>query len=167
MPQDFQLSAGSGSFARGRSLIGRFKAPLASWNKSVADFQIEPDDPWKCYAPGEVVSGTVVLTVIKPIRITHVVVCLHGYARVFKNQTGPGDAASEVAFLGAGRGRRGTEYHGNGFLTLFEDEVVLCRDGRLKEGVYKFKFELEFPTTELPSSIEVCHCLIGKYFRLT
>lgn len=44
---------------------------------------------------------------------------------------------------------------GNGFATLFEDEVVLCGDGRLKEGIYKFQFELQLPPHNLPSSITV------------
>ncbi|KAI2403974.1 ph-response sensor protein, partial [Ophidiomyces ophidiicola] len=89
-----------------------------------------------------------------PLRITHLVVCLHGSARVFKNPVAPADAAAAAAGLVApGRGRRNGEYRGNGLATLFEDEVVLCGDGRLREGVYHFRFELAFPPYSLPSSI--------------
>jgi hypothetical protein len=44
---------------------------------------------------------------------------------------------------------------GNGLATLFEDEVVLCGDGRLKEGIYKFRFEMGLPPYALPSSLNV------------
>jgi hypothetical protein len=98
----------------------------------------------------------VILTVVKPVRITHLVVCLHAYVKVFKNTVTPGEAGPEIGFLGPGRGRRGGEYLGNGFATLFEDELVLCGEGRLKEGIYKFQFELELPPYNLPSSINVC-----------
>jgi hypothetical protein len=98
----------------------------------------------------------VILTVVKPVRITHLVVCLHAYVKVFKNTVTPGEAGPEIGFLGPGRGRRGSEYLGNGFATLFEDELVLCGEGRLKEGIYKFQFELELPPYNLPSSINVC-----------
>jgi hypothetical protein len=96
-----------------------------------------------------------VLTVTKPLRLTHVVICLHGYVKVFKNAVAPGESAEDSGYLGPGRGKRGGEYLGNGFASLFEDEVVLCGDGRLKEGVYKFRFELCFPSHTLPSSIHV------------
>lgn len=38
---------------------------------------------------------------------------------------------------------------------LLQDEVVLCRDGRLEAGIYEFHFDLEFPKEDLPSSIDV------------
>ena len=100
-------------------------------------------------------TGCVALTVVKPVRITHILVCLHGYAKVFKNQVAPGEGYAEVGQLGVGRGQRGEEYLGNALMSLFDDEVVLCGEGRLKEGVYRFKFELEFPSKRLPSSIDV------------
>lgn len=156
MPLDSILSSASPTLqARGRSLIAKFTTPLANRNKNISDFHIDADDPWRQYGPGDLVKGSVVLTVVKPIRITHLVVCLNGQARVFKNQVAPGEGYAEAGFLGANRGRRGQEYHGNGFMTLFEDEIVLCGEGRLKEGVYKFRFELEFPKMSLPSSIDV------------
>lgn len=74
---------------------------------------------------------------------------------MYKNPVVPGETVQDVGFLGPGRGRRNGEYLGNGLATLFEDEVVLCGDGRLKEGIYKFRFELCFPPYSLPSSISV------------
>ncbi|KAB8218997.1 hypothetical protein BDV33DRAFT_117263 [Aspergillus novoparasiticus] len=135
------------------SLLHKFRSSLGQRNRSLTDFYIEPDDPWRSYFPGDVIKGTVVLTVARPVRITHLVVCLHGYVKVFKNTVPSGETAPDVGFLGPGRGRRGAEYLGNGLATLFEDEVVLCGEGRLKEGIYKFRFEMVFPPYALPSSI--------------
>ncbi|RAL11080.1 pH response protein PalF [Aspergillus homomorphus CBS 101889] len=135
------------------SLLSKFRSQLGPRNRSITDFYIEPDDPWRSYFPGDTITGTVVLTVVRPVRITHLVVCLHGFVRVFKNTVPTGESSPELGFLGPGRGRRGPEYLGNGLSTLFEDEVVLCGEGRLKEGVYKFRFEMSFPPYALPSSI--------------
>lgn len=139
---------------RKSALFSRFTSPLATRNRHVTDFHVQPDDPWKSYGPGEVVKGCVVLTVIKPLPLTHLVVCLHGSARVHKNQVVPSENSTS-GFLGPGRGRRGLEYLGNGFASLFEDETVLCGEGLLKKGIYKFQFELRFPSHRLPSSIDV------------
>lgn len=141
--------------SKNRSLLSKFTAPFNNRNRNIFEFHIQPDDPWKTYSPGDVVKGSVVLAVVKPVRITHLVVCLHGYVKVFKNPVASGDGAEDSGFLGTGRGRRGGEYLGNGFASLFEDEVVLCGDGRLKEGIYRFNFELDFPQDNLPTSINV------------
>lgn len=138
-----------------RSLLSKFRSQLGQRNRNITDYYIEPDDPWRSYFPGDAIKGTVVLTVVRPIRITHLVVCLHGFVKVFKNTIPSGEVSPEMGFLGPGRGRRGAEYLGNGLSTLFEDEVVLCGEGRLKEGVYKFRFEMGFPPYPLPSSINV------------
>ncbi|KAH8428418.1 pH response protein PalF [Aspergillus melleus] len=135
------------------SLLSRFCSPFSQRNRSIADYYIEPDDPWRSYFPGDVIKGTVVLTVVRPVRITHLVICLHGFVKVFKNTVPSGEASPDAGFLGPGRGRRGAEYLGNGLATLFENEDVLCGEGRLKEGVYKFRFEMSFPPFALPSSI--------------
>lgn len=149
-------STQSSSPAPSRSLLSRLKAPLSSKSRNSFEFQIQPDDPHRQYAPGDIISGTVVLKVIKPLRITHLVVSLHGYAQVFKNPNAPGDAYKNYsATIGSGKGKKGGSYFGNGFVSLFEDEVVLCGEGRLSEGVYHFNFELEFPTKGCPSSIDV------------
>lgn len=141
--------------SRNRSILSKFTTHFGNRNRNVSDFYIQPDDPWKTYFPGDAIKGTVVLTVVKPVRITHLVICLHGFVKVFKNAVPPGETPQDLGFLGTGRGRRGGEYLGNGFATLFEDELVLCGDGRLKEGIYKFQFEMEFPPYGLPSSISV------------
>ena len=101
--------------------------------------------------------GSVVLTVARPVRVTHLVLCLHGYVKVSKNTHALRQSPStDGGFLGTGRGKRGSEYFGNGFAALFENEVALCGEGRLDVGVYEFKFELEFPSKGIPSSIDVC-----------
>ncbi|KAJ5579725.1 uncharacterized protein N7459_005710 [Penicillium hispanicum] len=135
------------------SFLSKFRSPLGQRNRSITDFYIDPDDPWRSYFPGDIIKGTVILTVVRPVRITHLVVCLHGYVKVFKNAVPAGEPSPDLGFLGPGRGRRGAEYMGNGLATLFEDEVVLCGDGRLKEGIYKFRFEMGLPPYALPSSI--------------
>jgi arrestin-related trafficking adapter 9 len=155
MPLEALFSNSTPSIPRRSSLLSRFTAPLSNRNRNVAEFYVDPDDPWKLYFPSETVKGSVVLTITKPLPITHLVVCLHGHARVYKNQVVPGDGVAASGFLGPGRGSRGVEYLGNGFTSLFEDEVVLCGDGLLKKGIYKFKFELGFPQQRLPSSIDV------------
>ncbi|EEP77389.1 pH-response regulator protein palF/RIM8 [Uncinocarpus reesii 1704] len=145
--------ATSASPARKRSILSKFTSRFSNRNRNISEFYIQPDDPWKSYSPGDAVKGAVCLTVVKPVRITHLVLCLHGYAKVYKNPVAPGETAEDSGFIATGRGRRNGEYLGNGLATLFEDEVVLCGDGRLKEGIYKFRFELCFPPYGLPSSI--------------
>lgn len=74
---------------------------------------------------------------------------------MFKNPNAPGDAYKTYSTtVGLGKGKKAGSYFGNGFASLFEDEVVLCGEGRLSEGVYHFNFELEFPSKGLPSSID-------------
>ena len=102
-------------------------------------------------------KGAVVLTVIKPVRVTHLVVRLHGHVRVFNTANAPGEGISpDSGSPGAGRARKGNEQVRNGYASLFEDEVTLCGEGRLDVGRYEFNFELDFPLTGLPSSIDVC-----------
>ena len=82
--------------------------------------------------------------------------CLHGFVKVFKHCNAPGEGISkEDGYAGTGRGKRGTEYWGNGLASLFEEEVVLCGEGRLGLGVYSFKFDVQLPLDGLPSSIDV------------
>ncbi|KAF2441137.1 hypothetical protein P171DRAFT_90348 [Karstenula rhodostoma CBS 690.94] len=139
----------------GRSLLSRLRAPLKSKTRNFTEFYIQPDDPHRQYAPGDIISGSVVVKIIKPLRITHLVISLHGYAQVFKNPNSPGDAYKNYSTtVGSGKGKKAGSYFGNGFVSLFEDEAVLCGEGRLGEGVYHFNFELEFPSKGLPSSID-------------
>ena len=154
----------SAAASPGRRILSRITSPFATKSRSITDFYIQPDDPHKQYSPGELVTGSVRLRVLRPTRVTHVVVSLHGYAQVFKNPGSPGEGfRGTPGYLGNGGGKKSAEYFGNGFASLFEDELVLCGDGRLAEGAYQFNFELEFPDTDLPSSIDVsiqtCHDL--------
>ncbi|KAH9878662.1 hypothetical protein IAQ61_001934 [Plenodomus lingam] len=138
-----------------RSFLSRLKSPLSSKSRNYTEFYIQSDDPHRQYAPGDIISGTVIIKIVKPLRITHLVVSLHGYAQVFKNPNAPGDAYKAYSTtVGSGKGKKAGSYFGNGFVSLFEDEVVLCGEGRLSEGVYHFNFELEFPSKGLPSSID-------------
>jgi len=140
-----------------RSIFSRFRSPFGSKTRHITDFHIEPDDPHKQYAPGDKIRGSVVLTVVRPLRVTHISVCLHGYVQVYKNPNSPGDgfrAYTNAIATGKER-RKAGGYFGNGFAQLFEDEVTLCGEGRLGEGTYRFNFILVFPQKKLPSSIDV------------
>jgi hypothetical protein len=140
----------------GRRILSRITSPFATKSRSIVDFFIQPDDPHRQYSPGDIVTGSVKLRVLRPVRVTHIVVSLHGYVQVYKNPGSPGDGLrANAGNIGTGRGKQSGEYYGNGFASLFEDEVVLCGDGRLAEGAYQFNFELEFPDNDLPSSIDV------------
>lgn len=165
MPLHTLLTNPAPFISRPSAILSRFTGPLANRNRNISEFYVQTDDPWKSYFPGETVTGCVVLTVVKPVPITHLVVCLHGHARVYRNQVMPGDGLAASGFRGQGRGSRGIEYLGNGFTSLFEDEVVLCGEGLLNKGVYKFKFELKFPPEGLPSSIDVSTLSVKKNFH--
>ena len=140
----------------GRSLLSRLTSPLKSRNRNLTDFYIRPLEPHRRYSPGDLVKGAVVLTVVKPIRLTHLTVCLHGFVRVFKNANGAHEPVPADSGLTASSNPRKTQYFGNGHASLFQDEVTLCGEGRLDAGVYEFNFELEFPSKGLPASIDVC-----------
>ncbi len=99
-------------------------------------------------------KGHLVLTVLKGFDITHLVVALHGYAKVYKHQIAPGDKAPVQDRVINGKGSKGFEYHGNGLASLFQEEQVLCGNGFLKKQVYKFAFEMHFPAKSMPSTIE-------------
>lgn len=100
-------------------------------------------------------KGIVVLTVVKPIRITHLTVALHGFVRVYRNSNVVTENTGNEPALAPGTSFRKSQYFGNGHASLFQDEVILCGEGRLEAGVYEFEFNLEFPRNGLPSSIDV------------
>jgi arrestin-related trafficking adapter 9 len=135
---------------RSSSFFARFGLPIRSRTRNLADFHIRPNEPHRNYSAGDLVRGAVILTVIKPIRITHLTVTLHGFVRVFK---GPvvAEATTSPVLPTAGR----VQYHGHGHVSLFQDEQVLSGEGRLEPGKYEFNFELVFPSKGLPSSIDV------------
>lgn len=138
-----------------RRVFSALASPFKSKPRAVADFSVELDHPHKRYLPGEVVKGSVRLRVVKPVRVQHVTVCLRGFVQVYRNPNSPGDShKGSGAYFAGGRAKKsGGEYFGNGYASLFEDEEVLCGDGRLAEGAYQFNFELDFPDRDLPSSI--------------
>ena len=170
-------SPNANSSGKPRSLLSRIASPFASKSRTLTEFYIRPEEPYKQYFPGDTVRGSVVLTVVKPVRITHLTVCLHGYVKARKTTSAPNEAfGGDATFLGTGRGKRGSEYFGNGFASLCEEERVLCGEGRLKEGVYEFQFEIDFPDGPIPSSIDVSllhrfsiNCFLVRYicFLLT
>ncbi len=144
--------------SRPSSFLSRVTTPFTSRKRNLAEYYLETDEPYRQYSPGEVVKGCVNIKVDKPVNITHIVVCLHGFVKVFNNARAPGQSVPrDGAPLGTGNGagKKGAEYFGNGFASLFEDEVTLCGKGRLHPGRYQFRFELELPSDGLPSSIDV------------
>jgi hypothetical protein len=143
------------------SLLSRLSLPLTlrNRNRHVADFHVRPDEPHKNYSAGKHVRGAVVLTIVKPIRITHLVVSLHGYVQVVKD---PVAMAKTQSVVPRGGSSLRPQYLGNGLASLFQDEQVLSGEGRLEAGKYEFGFDLVFPDTILPSSIDVCSCPSGR-----
>ena len=143
-------------YSLSRSLLSRIASPFAPKTRNLPEYDIRPDEPYRQYSPGDVVKGSVTLSVAKPIRITHLVICLHGYVKVLKDAKAEEEIVrGNGGFLGTGRGKRGPEYFGNGFASLFENEHILCGDGRLDVGMYEFEYAIELPSRAIPSSIDV------------
>lgn len=126
--------------------------PYRSRNRNVADFHINPDHPYKQYQAGDSIRGSVVLVLVKPLRITHLVVNLHGYVNVYKDPTA---SRSQSGATPRGGISILPQYHGNGVASLFSDEQVLSGEGRLEPGRYEFGFDLLFPNKPMPSSVDV------------
>ncbi|KAK8042074.1 Arrestin [Apiospora rasikravindrae] len=141
--------------SKASSFFSRWTLPLRSRTRNLADFHVRPDEPHRQYSAGDHVTGSIVLTVIKPVRITHLTVALHGFVRVFKNA----GAAAQLAPINPAHiphdGNKNFRYYGNGQASLFQDEQVLCGEGRLAARKWEFKFDLIFPSKGLPSSIDV------------
>ena len=151
----------SSSASRSRNIVTRIASSLSSTPRYINDFHIQLGDPARPYSPGDNVGGNVHLTVQKPTRITHLVVSLHGFIKVYKYPTQIGQGVpAEVKTPSAGRGRTEAQHHGNGLVSLFEDEVVVCGEGRLNPGRYSFTFESQFPSSRLPSSLDVSLLLL-------
>jgi len=139
-----------------RRIISKIASPFTSKSRTIPDFYVQAEDPHKSYSAGDIVRGSVIVKIVKPVRVTHIVVALHGYVQVYKTPNSPPSEGFRAhnSLLGKGRGKKSGEYFGNGFATLFEDEHVVCGDGRLAEGAYRFDFEMIFPKENLPSSID-------------
>lgn len=143
-----------------RSFFSRFALPIRSRStRNLVDFHIRPAEPHRKYKAGDTVTGSVFLTVVKPIRVTHLTVALRGFVRVYKNPNAANEPHTTPDTSSEGVSQ--FKFLGNGYASLFQDEQVLCADGRLEAGRYEFKFELEFPKDGLPSSIEVSSFLLG------
>ncbi|KAI0817190.1 hypothetical protein GGR55DRAFT_673031 [Xylaria sp. FL0064] len=148
------------------SFFSRLAAPLRSRSRNLADFHIRLKEPHRQYSAGDHVQGSVVLSVVKPIRVTHLTVTLHGYVRAFKSAS----AAAQVATVNPAvisHGGRSGRYHGNGHASLFQDEIVLCGEGRLTASRWEFEFDLQFPDLELPSSIDFERGTIAYFVTAT
>lgn len=146
MGMGFSRAPPEDSSSSSRSLFTRF-LPLRPVKRTLDDFHIQPDEPHRTYSAGDHVHGAVVLVITKPIRITHLVVALHGFVRVFKS---PNTGADQPLVPSSAAPIKG-------YAPLFNDEQTLTSDGRLDPGRYEFKFNLLFPTdVALPSSIDVC-----------
>ncbi|KAF5551034.1 pH-response regulator palF RIM8 [Fusarium napiforme] len=127
--------------------------PLRNRNRNITDFHIRAEEPHRRYSAGDNVRGAVVIVVLKPVRITHLTVSLHGYVRVLKDPTSVAKAQGSIVLPHNGDSAR-PRYHGNGLASLFQDEQVLSGEGRLEPGRYEFGFDLLFPDKGLPSSID-------------
>lgn len=160
MPLESLLVKPNPAVTRSKSILARLSSPLTKRSAKIFDFEIEPEHPHKTYRPGDIVRGSIALSVFKGFDITHLAITLQGYARVFKHQCTPGEAKSTPETLINGKGSHDFEYLGNGLASLFQDEQILCGSGFLKKQVYKFGFELQFPQYSLPSTLEVCCAII-------
>lgn len=136
-----------------KSFLEFLSLPLRSRtrNRNLAEFYVKVKDAHRKYSAGDHVKGSVTLSLTKPIRLTHLTVCLHGYVRVFKNAAQMN--AGNAAILPSG-GSSNFRYFGNGHAQLFQDEQVLCGEGRLEARKWEFEFDLLFPPEGLPSSID-------------
>ena len=144
--------------SRPTTFFSKVATPFTSRKRNLAEFFIETDEPYRQYSPADKVKGCVNIKAEKAVNITHLVICLHGFVKVYSNARVPGQSVPRDGTLlgtGSGSSKKGAEYFGNGFASLFEDEVVLCGQGRLLPGAYKFRFELELPSKGLPTSIDV------------
>ena len=141
-----------------QSLFAKLKATYTPKKRNFSEYYIDPLEPYRQYSPGDAVKGSVVVNVVRPFRITHLTICLHGFVKVFQNAKIPGESISHEGRrpdTNRGAGKRGSEYFGNGFASLFENEVTICGEGRLDIGKYVFHFDLELPSNGLPTSIDV------------
>ncbi|OTB11600.1 hypothetical protein K445DRAFT_36090, partial [Daldinia sp. EC12] len=136
------------------SLFSRLTSPLRSRTRNLADFHVRLQEPHRQYSAGDHVKGHVILSVVKPIRITHLTVALHGYVRVYKHAGAAAQLSPVNPAVISHERSKSVRYCGNGLASLFQDEQVLCGEGRLKPTRFEFEFDLIFPSKGLPSSID-------------
>ncbi|KAK4936508.1 ph-response sensor protein [Elasticomyces elasticus] len=154
MPPESFLTTTKPAASRSRSRFSLFSQGLGKNARNLFDLAVEPEDPFRVYSPGQAVKGHVILTVAKGFDITHLVIALHGYVKVYKHQIAPGERLAIPEGVLSWKGDEKFQYHGGGLATLWQKEQTLCGSGFLKKHVYKFAFELQFPTQSLPSAID-------------
>lgn len=142
-----------------RSIISRVSQPFKPKARNLTEFLIQLDEPYRHFAPGDSVKGSISLTIQKPLRVTHLVLRLHGFVKAFKDGN-EAAATKKASFSGAGRDKQESDYFREGYASIFENEVVLCGEGKLNIGKYVFKFNLSLPLKNVPSSIDVSNPLI-------
>ena len=89
MPSTPDRSLSAVSSPSGRSILSRIASTFGARPRNIEEFYIEADDPHKQHSPGDIVKGHVRLRVSKAIRVTHLVVCLHGFVQVYRNPGSP------------------------------------------------------------------------------
>ncbi|MCJ1394363.1 ph-response sensor protein [Xylographa bjoerkii] len=156
-----------------RSVLSRITAPLEAKATNITKFAITLNEPHRCYAPGDTVSGSVSFCATKTVLITHLVIDLTASVKIFRKNVGSEKSLSKKEiFHGVGRGIMEPEYFGDGFATIFQHESVLCGDTTLPRQHYVYRFDIVFPSRSLPSSIsfergKVCYLLIATLTRPT
>ncbi|KAI5779581.1 hypothetical protein EDC01DRAFT_621296 [Geopyxis carbonaria] len=145
-------TSSSPSSQSSRSLLHRLRTKTSalsfrSSRRSLTDFHIQLNDPHRVYSPTDIVPGSVCVTVERPLQITHITVALVGRVDVYSNtREASGRRRNKDDWDDAWPNNDG--YNDSsapyGRVNLCRDEIVLCGEGRLEPGVYKFGFELEF-----------------------
>ncbi|KAL8709069.1 MAG: hypothetical protein Q9220_006090 [cf. Caloplaca sp. 1 TL-2023] len=117
------------------SILSRFNFPNTSKRpRNISEYGIELEEPYKTFSPGDRIKGHVTLNIERPVRITHLTICLHGVVKVLKNGRIPGESNSRWrSYLATGQGKWGEAYFGNGLAALFKDEVILAGDASLPD----------------------------------
>jgi len=133
---------------------------LRSPRQPLTDFHVEVSDPHRVYAPTDCVAGFVCITVERPLPLTHLTVSLIGRVDVHSSTRELGARARARARAGWAAPHATVAADDAGTLSICRDELVLCGEGRLEPGVYKFGFELEFCKLPglgggLPTSVDV------------
>lgn len=158
-PSNDAIPNGSSTRRIKKSISGKLTSLLSRSSTHINDFSVKLNEPYRQFGPGDVVTGKVILNVAKPLGVTHVVACLYGYVQVFKSHSKPTSTPprNNPNRTVSGQNQRWvSEYYGDGYASLFEEEVVLCGEGRLDPKLYHFNFAIPFPTDiPLPSSIDV------------